>query len=148
MRKKVRVNKEKEGKRRVKIKKMGKRDMKAYKKLLLDERERITGEIQHITKDNLKKSQKDASGDISGYTYHMADVATDSYDREFSLGIASNEVDVLYDINEALKRIEEGIYGTCLACEKAITKKRLKAVPHTKCCISCQSKEEKRNKQT
>jgi len=145
MKKKIRAKK---GKRRAKTKKMGKRDLKAYKKLLLVERERIAGEIQHITNDNLKKSQKDASGDISGYTYHMADVATDSYDREFSLGIASSEVDVLYDIGEALKRIEDGIYGTCLACEKAITKKRLKAVPHTKYCIKCQSKEEKRNKRT
>ena len=148
MKKKIRGKKGKKGKRRAKTRKMGKRDMKAYKKLLMAERERITGEIQHIANDTLRKSQKDASGDISGYTYHMADVATDSYDREFSLGIASGEVDVLYDINEALKRIEDGIYGSCLACEKAITKNRLKAVPHTKYCIKCQSKEEKRNKQT
>jgi len=128
-------------------KKIKKADLKLYKKLLLDERERITGEIQHITKDTLKKSQKDASGDISGYTYHMADVATDSYDREFSLGIANTEREVLYDINEALKRIEDDSYGTCLECTKSITKKRLKAVPHTKYCIKCQSVLEKKEKE-
>jgi len=123
---------------------LGKRELKAYKKLLLDEREHITGEIQHITKDTLKKSQKDASGDISGYTYHMADVATDNYEREFSLGIASSEREILYDINEALKRVEDNCYGSCLECGKPITKKRLKAVPHAKHCIKCQSELERR----
>jgi len=122
-----------------KQKKLGKRQLKEYREMLLKEKERITGEIQHITKDTLNKSQRDASGDISGYTYHMADVATDSYDREFSLGLANNEREILYEINEALKKIEDGSYGNCLECAKSITKKRLKAVPYTKFCIKCQS---------
>jgi RNA polymerase-binding protein DksA len=117
---------------------MAKRESNQYKKLLIKQKELITGEIQHITKDALSKSPKDASGDISGYTYHLADVATDSYDREFSLGIASNERDILYEIDEALKRIGEGAYGRCLECGCQITKRRLKAIPHTKYCIKCQ----------
>jgi len=129
-----------------KARRMGKRELREYKKLLLEEKERIAGEIQHIAHDTLNKSQKEASGDISGYTYHMADVATDSYDREFSLGIASSEREILYDINEALKRIEDNVYGNCLECAKPVTKKRLKAVPHTKYCIKCQSTIEMKEK--
>ena len=121
-----------------KIKKMAKRLLNEYKKLLLKQRELITGEIQHIAKDTLSKSPRDASGDISGYTYHIADMATDSYNREFSLGIAGGEREILYEINEALKRIEERSYGRCLECDKPITKKRLRAIPHTKYCITCQ----------
>jgi len=127
-----------------KKKKLGKRELKMYRESLLKQKELIVGEIQHITKDTLKKSQKDASGDISGYTYHMADVATDNYDREFSLGLASSEREIVYDINEALKRIEDGIYGNCQECDKSITKKRLKAVPYAKYCIKCQEGMEKR----
>jgi len=138
---KVKVAKPRVGKisAKKKQKKIGKRQLKAYREMLLKEKERITGEIQHINKDTLNRSQRDASGDISGYTYHMADVATDSYDREFSLGLANNEREILYEVNEALKKVEDGSYGNCLECAKPITKKRLKAVPYTKFCIKCQS---------
>lgn len=134
------------GRSNPKARKIGKKQLREYKKLLLEEKDRIAGEIQHIAYENLNKSQKDASGDISGYTYHMADVATDNYDREFSLGIATSEREILYDINEALKRIEDNVYGTCLECDKPVTKKRLKAVPHTKYCIKCQSTIERKEK--
>jgi DnaK suppressor protein len=125
-----------------KAKKIPKKQLKEYRGLLIKQKELIVGEIQHITKDTLNKSPKDASGDISGYTYHIADLATDSYDREFSLGLASNEREVLYQINDALKRIEEGSFGKCLECGKSITKKRLKDIPHTKFCIKCQKIQE------
>jgi RNA polymerase-binding protein DksA len=121
---------------------MMRRQRAAYKKLLLEKREEILGEINHIAKENLK-SQKEASGDLSGYSYHMADMASDSYDRELSLNIASGEQEIIYEIDEALKRIDEGGYGRCLLCNKRIPVRRLKAVPYTKHCIQCQAKEEK-----
>ncbi|MCK9430411.1 MAG: TraR/DksA family transcriptional regulator, partial [Candidatus Omnitrophica bacterium] len=67
-------------------KKLSKKELKDFKKIILKKKEGVLDDLQHITDDTLKKSQKEASGDISGYTYHMADVATDNYDREFSLG--------------------------------------------------------------
>ena len=67
----------------------------------------------------------------------------DSYDREFSLNIASAEQEVVYEIDEALKRINDGKYGKCVECNKKIPVRRLKALPHAKLCIQCQSKEEK-----
>jgi len=104
----------------------------------------VLAEIKSISDDVLKKSQKEASGDISGYTYHMADVATDNYDREFSLGLASSEREILYVLDDALKKIEDGTYGICEVCKTAISKTRLKALPQASLCVKCQEKREKR----
>ncbi|MDD5477122.1 MAG: TraR/DksA family transcriptional regulator [Candidatus Omnitrophica bacterium] len=126
------------------MKKFLKKDLKEFKKIVLKKKEEIFEDLKHISDDTLRKSQKEASGDISGYTYHMADVATDNYDREFSLGLASNERKVLYELDDALKRIEDGSFGICDDCKGQITKIRLKAVPSARLCIKCQQKREKR----
>lgn len=123
--------------------KFNKKELSEYKKIILKIKEKVVGDIKHISEDTLKKSQKDASGDISGYTYHMADVATDTYDREFSLGLASNEQKALYELDDALKRIEEGIFGICEECKCVMTKTRLKAVPYARLCVKCQEKRER-----
>jgi DnaK suppressor protein len=125
-------------------KKMNKKDLVFFKKLIMQRKEEIVTEINHISEDTLKKSQRDAAGDISGYTYHMADIATDTYDREFSMGIASNERKIIYDIDDALKRIEDGSYGTCEDCKGIIAKTRLKAIPYARLCLKCQERREKK----
>ena len=91
-------------------------------------------------------SGKDISGDISGYGIHMADVASDHYEREFNLGLVTSERRVLLDIDEALKRISEGNYGSCLMCGNNIAKRRLSAIPHARHCKKCQEKLEKEQK--
>ena len=121
---------------------MNKQDRERYKKLLLKKKEEVSQGMKHIEQDNLKSSQRESSGDLSGYTLHMADIATDNYDREFSLGLASNAQDILYGIEEALKRVKEKKFGNCLSCEKPITRKRLTAIPYASLCLACQSKEE------
>ena len=121
-----------------------KKELKEFKKLVLKQQESIVDDIKHISEDTLKKSQKDASGDISGYTYHMADVATDNYDREFSLGLASHDRKMLYDFDDALKKIEEGTFGICEDCKILISKTRLKALPQARLCVKCKEKREKR----
>ncbi len=125
-------------------KKFNKKELGYFRKLILKMKEKIIDEIKHISEDTLKKSQKDAAGDISGYTYHMADVASDSYDREFSLGLASNERQSLYELDDAIKKIEEGTFGICEECKSLITKTRLKVVPFARLCVKCQEKKEKR----
>ncbi|MFY9402887.1 MAG: TraR/DksA C4-type zinc finger protein [Candidatus Omnitrophota bacterium] len=128
-----------------KVKKgLTKKELLVYKKVILKRKEEIIDGIQRISEDTLKKSQKEASGDISGYSYHMADVATDNYDREFSLGLASNDRKALYELEDALKRVEEGTYGICQECKNLIAKARLKAVPQARFCVKCQQKKEKR----
>lgn len=125
-------------------KKFTKKELNIFKKLILKRKEEILDDIKHISEDTLKKSQKDAAGDISGYAYHMADVATDNYDREFSLGLASSGRELLYSMDDALKRIEEGAFGICEDCKKVIAKTRLRAVPYARFCIKCQEKKEKK----
>jgi RNA polymerase-binding protein DksA len=125
-------------------KKFTKKDLKEFKKIVQKKKEQILDDLKHIADDTLRKSQKEALGDISGYTYHMADVATDNYDREFSLGLASDERKSLYELDDALKRIEDGSFGICNDCKGTITKVRLKAVPSARLCIKCQQKREKK----
>jgi RNA polymerase-binding protein DksA len=144
VRKKVRRAPAAKKESKVKIKKMASKDLKKYKILLLKEREKIGGGLNHIAQDTLKTSQKDASGDLSGYSFHMADQASDNYEVEFSLGRASEEQDLLYSIDEAIKRVQDGTYGSCSLCGKQIPKKRLTAIPHAELCIICQSKNEGR----
>jgi len=123
--------------------KMTKKEKEYFKKLIIKQREEILEEIKRISEDTLRKSQKDATGDISGYTYHMADVATDTYDREFSLGLATDEHKIIYELNDALKRLEEDTYGICENCKNPIPKTRLKAIPYARFCIKCQQAKEK-----
>ena len=123
-------------------KKFNKKESNIFKKLILKRKDDALEEIRHISEDTLKKTQKDAAGDLSGYTYHMADLATDTYDREFSLGLASNERNLLYEIDDALKKIEDGSYGICEECKILITKTRLKAIPYTRLCLKCQKLQE------
>lgn len=130
--------------RSVASKKMPKSELKKYRALLMAERNRMMGGITHIAENTLGKSQRDASGDLSGYSYHMADMASDDYERDFSLSRASEDQNVLYAIDEALKRIDEGTYGKCTLCGKEIAKKRLSALPFAEVCIECQRKKDGR----
>ena len=127
---------------------MTKLELDRYKKLLLKKKEEILQAVKHIEQDTLSQSQREASGDLSGYTLHMADIATDSYDREFSLGLASNAQQILYEIDEALKRVKEKSFGDCTLCDKPIPRKRLRAIPYAGLCIACQSKEETKRRRT
>jgi RNA polymerase-binding protein DksA len=125
---------------------MNKRDLERFKKLLLKKREDIIAEMNSITKDTLSKSQREASGDLSGYSFHMADAATDNYDREFSLNLASDSQKLVYAIDEALGRVKDKTYGRCMQCNKEIARKRLRAVPYAILCIDCQRTEEAKRK--
>ena len=125
-------------------KKFSKKELNSFRKMILEKKEEFIDGLRHSLEDTLKKSPRDASGDISGYAFHMADVATDAYDREFSLDLASNERKMLYEIDEALKKIEEGSFGFCEECKNPIGKRRLKALPYGRLCLKCQEAKEKR----
>ncbi len=122
------------------------KELAKYKQLLIERREQILSGIKHITDDNLKKTPRDSSGDISGYPYHMADMASDAYNQELSLNLASSEREIVLSIEDALKRVEEKTFGDCLVCGKPIVKQRLEAVPYAKNCIECQKKQEERGR--
>lgn len=109
-----------------------------YKKALLKLKDHFVRDINNMSQN--PGSQNSDSGDVSGHVQHMADVATDMYDREFSLGLASNERGVLQKIEQALKRIEDKSFGICVECKKAIPVARLRAIPYTETCLKCQEK--------
>lgn len=123
---------------------MNKKEQEKFRKILLETKQKVVGEIRNLENNNLKKSQRESSGELSGYTFHMADVASDNYDREFSLNLVSAERDIAYEIDDALRRIDEGTFGICEACKKKIAKQRLEAMPYARLCITCQSKREKK----
>jgi DnaK suppressor protein len=123
---------------------MDKKTREKYRKVLLAEKEKILAQINNLSEDTLSASQRDSSGDLSGYSMHMADVGTDNFQRELALGLVSNEQQVLYRIEEALKRIDDGTYGKCEECGGRIKDARLKALPFATMCISCKEKEEAR----
>jgi RNA polymerase-binding transcription factor DksA len=126
----------------MKTKKLSKKDLLKYKELLLEEKKKLWEEFFHIKNTALNKSQREASGDLSGYSYHMADMASDLYERDFLLRLASEEREKFYAMDDALKRVEDKSYGKCLTCSKPIKKKRLNAVPQTSHCLKCQTEEE------
>jgi RNA polymerase-binding protein DksA len=108
-----------------------------YKKALLEIKEQVVGDLK-VMKDESTNSNGNGAGDVSGHALHMADVATDMYDREFNLGLASNDRETLSRVNDALQRISEGEYGNCIQCEKPIAVARLKAIPYVETCVKCQ----------
>ena len=114
-----------------------------YTRLLVELRDHLIDGVSFLANENLKRSARDASGELSGYSLHMADAGTDNFDREFALSLVSNEQEALYEIEEALKRLEGSTYGVCEMCEKLIRKERLDAVPFARFCVQCQSGVEK-----
>lgn len=114
-----------------------------YVQRLLNIRDRLLDDIEFHASDNLKRTQKEASSDLSAYSFHMADAGTDNFDREFALSMVSNEQELLNEVNDALKRLENGTYGVCEMCGKPIPKARLDAIPWTRYTVECQSELEK-----
>jgi len=120
-----------------------KSELGIFTKLLMNLKKKIVGDLQSIEKENLNTSQKDSTGDLSGYSFHMADAASDSFDRELNIGLAANEQQLLNDVEVALKKIEEGTFGICEKYGVAIPKKRLLAAPYVRLCLQAQEEEEK-----
>ena len=87
----------------------------------------------------IKELAEDASEDTPEYSIHMADAGTDSFDRDLALGLASFEQEVLYDVDAALKRIEDGTYGICELTGRPIPWVRLEAIPWTRFCIEAET---------
>ncbi|MDP8248233.1 MAG: hypothetical protein P9M00_08865 [Candidatus Tritonobacter lacicola] len=113
-------------------KKLPKKNLNYFRDKLLLLRVSITENMNHFQKTALYHSQKDSSGDLSGYGIHQADSATDAFDIDFSLGLATSSQEILHEIDEALERIDNGTYGFSELSGKFIGKKRLNAVPHAR----------------
>jgi len=120
---------------------MRKTDLQRFRKLLLDEKERV---MQSLAQHEKVIKHTDLTGLESGkaHSNHMADQGSDEFLYETTIRFANAEGRYLYSIEEALSRIEDGTYGRCLGCAKAINLERLKRLPYTRLCIECKEKEE------
>jgi len=108
-------------------------------KRLLDLKDMLLDSMSGVARGNLH-----AGSETSAFGMHQADAGSDAYDRDFALSMLSKEQGSLYEIDEALKRIEDGSYGVCELCQKPIKHDRLEALPFTRYTVDCQAELEKR----
>jgi DnaK suppressor protein len=111
---------------------------------LLQLRDAMVDSMAGVAKDNLRSRAE--GSEASAFGMHQADAGSDAYDRDFALSLLSQEQDALYEIDQALKRIELGTYGVCEMSGKAISHARLEAIPFARFTVECQSQLEKQNK--
>ncbi len=117
-------------------------ELAQYKRVLLDLRKKLVDNVTFMEDEALGKSRQDASGDLSNVPIHMADVGTDNYDRDLTIGLIQNGEEELKAIDNALERIGNKTYGSCEECGTKISKARLTALPYVQNCIECQRLEE------
>ena len=126
-----------------KSKPMTKKNIAHFEKRLLEERKRVLKELGHHG-ETFGASQQESDGDLSSYSFHMADQGTDAMEREKAFLFASQEGRFLWHIDEALRRLYRSpeTFGKCHSCGEEIDYDRLDALPHARLCISCKQKEE------
>jgi DnaK suppressor protein len=111
---------------------------------LLQLRDAMVDSMAGTAQDTLRSRAE--GSEASAFGMHQADAGSDAYDRDFALSLLSQEQDALYEIDQALKRIELGTYGTCEMSGKPISHARLEAIPFARFTVECQSQLEKQNK--
>jgi DnaK suppressor protein len=102
---------------------------------LLELREQLLHQMNGLAKESAQE--------MAGYSLHMADSGTDNFDRDFALSLLSSDQDAVYEIEEALKRIEKKTYGVCELTGKNIPRARLEAIPWTRFTVDAQAQLEK-----
>jgi DnaK suppressor protein len=118
--------------------------VRGQKDKLLQLRDAMVDSMAGVAKDNLRSRAE--GSEASAFGMHQADAGSDAYDRDFALSLLSQEQDALYEIDQALKRIELGTYGVCEMSGKPISHARLEAIPFARFTVECQSQLEKQNK--
>jgi len=118
--------------------------VRKQKEKLLQLRDAMVDSMAGVAQDTLRSRAE--GSEASAFGMHQADAGSDAYDRDFALSLLSQEQDALYEIDQALKRIELGSYGICEMSGKAIPRARLEAIPFARFTVECQSQLEKQNK--
>ena len=111
---------------------------------LLQLRDAMVDSMAGVAQDTLRSRAE--GSEASAFGMHQADAGSDAYDRDFALSLLSQEQDALYEIDQALKRIDLGTYGICEMSGKPIGHPRLEAIPFARFTVECQSQLEKQNK--
>ena len=118
--------------------------MRKQKQNLLQLRDAMVDSMAGVAQGTLRSRAE--GSEASAFGMHQADAGSDAYDRDFALSLLSQEQDALYEIDQALKRIELGTYGKCEMSGKSIPHARLEAIPFARFTVECQSQLEKQSK--
>jgi RNA polymerase-binding transcription factor DksA len=115
-------------------------ELVSYRQVLQTLRSRLRGDLDQMTDEALRRDMAGGTGNLSNVPLHLADLGTDNYDQEFTLGLIENEQGTLELVNQALDRMEQGRFGQCVECGEPISKPRLQAIPYARHCIRCARK--------
>lgn len=118
---------------------MNKKDVQFFVKLIGKEKKNLLDKLGYLRENAMNTTVKDATGDHSSYSFHMADQGTDSQEREKAFLFASRESQYFERLELALKRLDEGTYGICVKCHKQIDRERLEVVPIATMCVDCKT---------
>ncbi len=118
--------------------------IRQQKQKLLQLRDAVVDSMAGVAQGTLRSRAE--GSEASAFGMHQADAGSDAYDRDFALSLLSQEQDALYEIDEALKRIELGTYGKCEMSGKPIPRARLEAIPFARFTVECQSQLEKQSR--
>ena len=112
-----------------------------FRDLLLERRSQVANALHHLHEQNSNSLEDETEEET--YDNHLADSATATLNREIDYTLEENSEHVLAAIEEALSRIEQGTFGTCVRCGRAIAEERLEAIPYATRCIDCKRLEER-----
>ncbi len=118
--------------------------LRKQKSKLLQLRDSLLDSMMGVSRDTLRSRAE--GSEASAFGMHQADAGSDAYDRDFALSLLSQEQDALYEIEEALKRVDAGTYGVCEMSGKPIPHARLEAIPFARFTVECQTQIEKLKK--
>lgn len=119
---------------------LGKKELEQFRQMLLEKRRTLRSDVVEMEEETAGR----AGGNLSSMPTHMADMGTDNFEREFTLGLLESEQALLREIDSALQRIDEGTYGICLGTGERIPKARLRAKPWAKYTVDFARKLEQR----
>ena len=105
------------------------KELREFKKLLMNKRRALVADVDHLTREALGSGHQDRSANLSTMPIHMADLGSDNWEQEFTLGLIANEKELVRDIDDALDRIADRTYGVCLSTYGPISLARLRAKP-------------------
>ena len=116
---------------------MNRADLQRYQDKLEELAARLRGDVIGLRAEALRKTDGEASGNLSNAPLHPADLGSDNFEQETSLGLLELQGQTLTEVTAAQERIRAGTYGTCQECGQPISRGRLEALPYTAHCIEC-----------
>ena len=111
-----------------------------FRRRLLALKKRLGGDLSELEEEALRPVGGEAAGGLSDVPVHPADLGTENFEQELSLGLIGKEEQLHGEVNDALKRIEQGTFGICQNCHQGIPRERLEALPYARYCVRCAQK--------